>query len=266
MVNTAPRPHFTVLVLLEAADPLLAAKMRYWKMGLRGSHVTSWLLDRRVSWASADFDPLIDDAILAYRAFDSWEGTKQYMVDMLGNDTWKAAGQLMEFTYPAPADPTSISPEGYTVLRAEECFPYALHGLGGPRAWDGPLRHSLVAARNSVMSELVKDWDASVLDWYDWTPLDNWRLNQSAKFGQVVGGDFSEDQWILGRMPYRMPVPGLYMSNGVWPVGLSWMAAGYNAAQVVAEDLGVRDQAWWKARPFEWYEHNLPRLLSPDSS
>ena len=58
------------------------------------------------------------------------------MVDMLGNDTGKAAGQLMEFTYPAPADPTSISPEGYTVLRAEECFPYALHGLGGPRAWD----------------------------------------------------------------------------------------------------------------------------------
>ena len=124
---------------LESADPLLTAKMRYWKMGLRGSHVTSWLLDRRLSWKSADFDPLIDEAILVYRAFDSWEGTKQYLVDMLGNDTWKAAGQLMEFTYPAPADPTSTSPEGYTVLRAEECFPYALHGLGGPRSWDGPL-------------------------------------------------------------------------------------------------------------------------------
>ena len=133
---------------MESADPLLAAKMRYWKMGLRGSHVTSWLLDRRLSWQSADFDPLIDEAILVYRAFDSWEGTKQYLVDMLGNDTWKVSGQLMEFTYPAPADPTSASPEGHTVLRAEECFPYALHGLGGPRAWDGPLRHELVAARN----------------------------------------------------------------------------------------------------------------------
>jgi phytoene dehydrogenase-like protein len=250
--------------VLEAADPLLAAKMRYWQMGLRGSHVTSWLLDRRVSWASAAFDPLIDDAILVYRAFDSWEGTKQYLVDMLGNDTWKASGQLMEFTYPAPADPTSTSPEGYTVLRAEECFPYALHGLGGPRAWDGPLRHELVAARNAIMSQLVRDWDSHVLDYYDWTPLDNWRLNRSAKFGQVVGGDFTEDQWILGRMPYRMPVPGLYMSNGVWPVGLSWMAAGYNAAQVVAADAGVRDQPWWVSRPCEWYEHNLPRLLARD--
>jgi len=251
---------------IESADPLLAAKMRYWQMGLRGSHVTSWLLDRRLSWRSAGFDPLIDEAILVYRAFDSWDGTKRYLVDMLGNDTWKAAGQLMEFTYPAPADPTSASPEGHTVLRAEECFPYALHGLGGPQAWDGPLRHELVAARNAVMSQLVRDWDGSVLDYYDWTPLDNWRLNRSARFGQVVGGDFTEDQWILGRMPYRMPIGGLYMSNGVWPVGLSWMAAGYNAAQVVAADAGVRDQPWWNARPCEWYLRNLPGLLARDAA
>jgi len=251
---------------MESADPLLAAKMRYWKMGLRGSHVTSWLLDRRLSWRSADFDPLIDEAILVYRAFDSWEGTKQYLVDMLGNDTWKVSGQLMEFTYPAPADPTSASPEGHTVLRAEECFPYALHGLGGPRSWDGPLRHELVAARNAIVSQLVRDWDASVLDYYDWTPLDNWRLNRSARFGQVVGGDFTEDQWILGRMPYRMPIAGLYMSNGVWPVGLSWMAAGYNAAQVVAADAGVRDQPWWTSRPCEWYSRNLPSLLARDTA
>ena len=251
--------------VIHRADPLLAAKMRYWKMGLRGSHVTSWLLDRRISWKSAAFDPLIDDAILVYRAFDSWDGTKQYMVDMLGNDTRRAAGQLMEFTYPAPADPTSVSPEGHTILRAEECFPYALHGFGGPEAWDGPLRRELLAIRNSVLAELVRDWDDAVLDSYDWTPLDNWRLNRSAKFGQVVGGDFAEDQWILGRLPYRMPVPGLYMSNGVWPVGLSWMAAGYNAAQVVAADAGVRQQDWWRSRPCEWYSGNLQRLLSRDT-
>ena len=221
-------------------DPRLGAKMRHWKMGLRGSHVTSWLLDRRIDWGSSGFDPLINEAILVYRAFDSWEGTKRYMVDMLGNDTWKAAGQLMEFTYYAPADPTSVSPEGHNILRAEECFPYPLHGLGGPEAWDGDIRHELLKARNETMAELVPDWEEMVLDQYEWTPLDNWRLNRAAKFGQVVGGDFSEDQWILDRMPYRMPLGGLYMSNGVWPVGLSWMAAGYNAAQTVAEDAGVR--------------------------
>ena len=248
---------------VSAADARLAAKMRGWKMGLRGSHVTSWLLERRIEWASAAFDPLINDAILVYRAFDSWEGTKRYMVDMLGNDTWKASGQLMEFTYPAPADPTSVSPAGHNILRAEECFPFALHGLGGPEAWDGPLRRELLAARNEIMAELIPAWGEIVLDQYEWTPLDNWRANRAARFGQVVGGDFSEDQWILDRMPYRMPFRGLYMSNGVWPVGLSWMAAGYNAAQVVAEDAGVRNQPWWKARPVQWYARNLDHLLAP---
>jgi phytoene dehydrogenase-like protein len=248
---------------LTGVDARLEAKMRHWKMGLRGSHVTSWLLDRRIDWGSSAFDSLINDAILVYRAFDSWEGTKRYMVDMLGNDTWKAAGQLMEFTYYAPADPTSVSPEGHNVLRAEECFPYALHGLGGPEAWDGDIRRELLRARNRTMTELIPSWDEMVLDQYEWTPLDNWRLNRAAKFGQVVGGDFSEDQWILDRMPYRMPVEGLYMSNGVWPVGLSWMAAGYNAAQTIAEDAGVRGQSWWSSRPCEWYLRNLDRLLTP---
>ena len=248
---------------VSTADVRLGAKMRHWKMGLRGSHVTSWLLDRRIDWGSSDFDPLINEAILVYRAFDSWEGTKRYLVDMLGNDTWRAAGQLMEFTYYAPADPTSVSPDGHTILRAEECFPYPLHGLGGPEAWDGTIRHELLRARNEVMAELIPGFGDMVLDHYEWTPLDNWRLNRAAKFGQVVGGDFSEDQWVLDRMPYRMPLGGLYMSNGVWPVGLSWMAAGYNAAQVIAEDAGVRDRSWWRARPCEGYLRNLDRLMEP---
>jgi hypothetical protein len=49
----------------------------------------------------------------------------------------------------------------------------------------------------------------------------------------------------------------------VWPLGLSWMAAGYKAAQVLAEDAGVRNQRWWSARPVEWYTENLERLTAP---
>ena len=101
---------------------------------------------------------------------------------------------------------------------------------------------------------------------FQWTPIDIWRVNPAAVYGQVLGGDFSEDQWILDRMPYRMPIRGLYMSNSVWPLGLSWMAAGYNAAQVVAEDFGVRHQAWWRHRPVAWFLENIERLLEPLST
>ena len=90
------------------------------------------------------------------------------------------------------------------------------------------------------MESIAPGFKDRIIDAYQWTPIDIWRLNPAAVYGQVLGGDFSEDQWILDRMPYRMPIAGLYMSNSVWPLGLTWMAAGYNAAQVVAEDLGVR--------------------------
>jgi hypothetical protein len=71
------------------------------------------------------------------------------------------------------------------------------------------------------------------------TPLDYWRLNPAARHGNPVGGDFVEGQWLGERLPYRSGIPGLYLSNSVWPTALSWMAPGYNAARAVAEDLGV---------------------------
>jgi phytoene dehydrogenase-like protein len=81
------------------------------------------------------------------------------------------------------------------------------------------------------------------------TPLDYWRGNPAARHGNPVGGDFVVGQWLGERLPYRTGIPGLYASNSVWPTSLSWMAPGYNAACAVAEDLGVRDAAWWSAPP-----------------
>jgi beta-carotene ketolase (CrtO type) len=84
------------------------------------------------------------------------------------------------------------------------------------------------------------------------TPLDFWRGNPAATHGNPIGGDFVRGQWIADRLPYRAPVPQLYLSNAVWPPALSWLAAGYNAACVVAGDLGIRDQPWWRAEPGAW--------------
>jgi phytoene dehydrogenase-like protein len=85
------------------------------------------------------------------------------------------------------------------------------------------------------------------------TPVDFWRSNPSATHGNPIGGDFVGGQWIADRLPYRTPVDRLYLSNGVWPPALSWLAAGYNAATVVAEDLGIRDQPWWRHEPASWF-------------
>jgi phytoene dehydrogenase-like protein len=90
------------------------------------------------------------------------------------------------------------------------------------------------------------------------TPLDFWRSNAAATHGNPIGGDFVRGQWIEDRLPYRSPVDRLYLSNGVWPPALSWLAAGYNAATVVAEELGIRDQPWWRHDPLDWFAAQAP--------
>lgn len=248
---------------LRAVDARLATKMKHWKMDERGSTVSSWLIEGEIPWGSVDFDPLITRAHLMYRAYDSWEGAKDYVMAMINNDTWGAFGNMIEILDYGQCDPNAVSPEGYRVVRGEEAIPYPLRREGGPEAWDGPIRDEMLLRRTEVMDAIAPGFKDRVIEAYTWTPIDIWRVNQAAVMGQVLGGDFSEDQWILDRMPYRMPIGHLYMSNGVWPLGLSWMAAGYNAAQVVAEDVGVRNQAWWTHRPVAWFLSNIGRLLEP---
>jgi phytoene dehydrogenase-like protein len=248
---------------MSSVDSRLATKMKYWRMDERGSTVTSWLIDGRMPWGSSDFDPLVDRAHLMYRAYDSWSAAKDYVVAMINNDTWSAFGNMIEILDYGQVDPNAVSPEGHRVIRGEEAIPYPLRREGGPEAWDGPIRDEMLRRRHGVMDSIAPGFSERVIDAYQWTPVDIWRTNQAAVFGQVLGGDFSEDQWILDRMPYKMPVRSLYMSNSVWPLGLTWMAAGYNAAQAVAEDLGVRNQPWWSARPVAWFLDNIAELLEP---
>jgi phytoene dehydrogenase-like protein len=91
------------------------------------------------------------------------------------------------------------------------------------------------------------------------TPRDFWRSNAAATHGNPIGGDFVGGQWIEDRLPYRSPVPQLYLSNAVWPPALSWLAAGYNAACVVADDLGIREQPWWRHEPGSWFADRAAR-------
>lgn len=248
---------------MRAFDSKLASKMKHWKTDERGSTVTSWYIDGEMPWGSLDFDPLVGRAHLMYRAFDSWEAAKQHLFALQNNDFWGSFGNLIEILDYGNCDPNAVSPTGQRIIRGEEALPFPLRGMGGPEAWDGPLRDELLQKRHDVMESIAPGFKSRILDAYQWTPVDIWRGNQTAVAGQVLGGDFSEDQWILDRMPYRLPIEGLYMSNSVWPLGLTWMAAGYNTASVVAEVLGVRNQPWWKARPVAWFLQNIERLLTP---
>jgi phytoene dehydrogenase-like protein len=71
-----------------------------------------------------------------------------------------------------------------------------------------------------------------------------------------------QDQ-VLDRRPfpgvdrYRWPLPGLYLCGGAThPGGNITGLPGYNAAQVIAGDVGVR--AWWNPEDLEARWRALP--------
>ncbi len=248
--------------VIRKADPHLAAKMKDWDMASRSSSATTWILDGFPNWGSREWDPDVDKSHFFYgTAWETWEGVIKWYEAKKNNDMEGSIGRFLEIVVPAVLDSSQMSPEGYVSVRAEEVLPFWFGEEGSdPERWDDE-KDSMLKNRTEFMERLAPGFEGQILETSNSTPLDIWRLNSAAIYGNSIGGSLTADQWMLGRMPYRMPVEGLYCCNGVWPGSLTTMATGYNAACVVAEDMGIRKQLWWTHRPMEWFRKNISRLL-----
>jgi len=248
--------------VIRKADPALADKMKGWDMHSRVSSATTWIVDGFPKWKSREWDPDIEKAHFFYGvSWDSWDGVKKWYEAKKKMDVWGAFGGQLEIVIPALLDPSQMSPEGYISVRVEEAHPFWFGQEGaGAEKWDEE-KDTMLERRTEFMDRLAPGFAKQVLETCHSTPLDVWRFNPAAVYGNSKGGSFSADQWMFDRMPYRMPIEGLYSSSGVWPCSMTTMATGYNAACIVAEDLGIRKQSWWTHRPAEWFRKNLKRLL-----
>ena len=215
-----------------------AAKMRHWKMGLQRlpRHLVG--CRRAVRWGSEDVrsaDRRGHPGLPRLRFLGGYQAVhREHARERHAAGVRPADGVHLPRRRP---DPFSVSPGVTRSCAAEECFPYALHGLGGPGAWDRPLRaRNWLAARAAVPGRAGHRtgtrpcWIATT--GRRWTTGGS-RLapRGSARSSAATSRRTSGSS---GACPTACRCRGLYMSNGVWPVGLSWMAAGYNAAQVVA--------------------------------
>jgi phytoene dehydrogenase-like protein len=147
---------------------------------------------------------------------------------------------------PTLFDPSQAPPGGHTAFMWEK-LPYALGG--DPKNWD--------TAREEHGRALLECWarfapnlaDGAVLDWFARSPLDTERTLPNMRSGDLLVGSFAHGQVgserpFPGAGQYRTPVPGLYLCGGsTHPGGNITGLCGYNAAAVVAADLGVR--RWW---------------------
>jgi phytoene dehydrogenase-like protein len=153
------------------------------------------------------------------------------------------------------ADPTQ-SPEGQYMVMSWANVPYKLPQHGGAEKWD-EIREDYGNKVDRLLAEYNPGMLDSVVARYCNSPLDYYRKNPSQVMGSTTSGATSLE-WFGTARPFpgcgapRTPFGNLYLSNSIWPFGTTNLGAGYVAASIVAEDLGVREgQDWWRHKALE---------------
>jgi len=202
-------------------------------------------MDRLPEYHAASFDPDVNRAWVVNLGYGS--------PDEL-NEEWRQirAGKLPD---PKPNaavnslyDPTD-APEGYYTGLLRQFAPFDVNGCGAGE-WDSVGRwygERCMAAWQRFAPNLTED---AYVDWAPFTPLDIER-----KMPNMVRGDWMMGEISLANMldqrplpelgQYRTPIEGLYMGGSTQhPHGFITFGPGYNALQVMAEDLGI--DPWWR--------------------
>ncbi len=151
---------------------------------------------------------------------------------------------------PTLFDP-SQAPAGRHTAFMWEKLPYALDGA--PANWDRARK-----AHGKVMLELWRrhapNLEGAVIDAFTRSPLDIERSLPNMRHGDLLVGGFANDQIgfnrpFAGAGQYRAHLKNLYLcGSSSHPGGNVTGLPGYNAAQVVLADLGLK--AAWAPPPF----------------
>jgi len=152
---------------------------------------------------------------------------------------------------PTRLDP-SQAPPGYATAFAWAFVP---NGPAAMARWEGPERLRYAERVLERWAEYAPGLQEEILAIAVHTPLDTERLIPSMVRGDRHHGSYhphnfwaSRPHPALGR--YRTPIEGLYLcGSGSFPGGSFTGQPGYNAATIIAQDLGV--PLWWRPRSAE---------------
>ena len=148
---------------------------------------------------------------------------------------------------PTLFDPTQ-APEGKHTAFMWEKLPYALRGSASN--WDREKEGHARRMLNLWQGYAPNLASGAVIDWFCRSPIDTERTLPNMRYGDLLVGSFANGQTgynrpFAGAGQYRSPVEGLYLCGGsTHPGGNITGLCGYNAASVVASDLGL--PLWWQ--------------------
>ena len=245
-VASGLNPQQTFLDLLDAdavAAPVReqAAAFKYNK--LAPLFALNLALNEPPRYTAAEHRPELNRAFMVILGL---ERMSQFSEMVTANECGQFPPTIMWGACPTLFDPSQAPPGRHTAFMWEK-MPYALHG--DAQNWDREKE-----AHGKVMLDLWSRFApnlaaGAVLDAFTRSPLDTERTLPNMRGGDLLVGSLADGQIgynrpFAGAGEYRTPLAGLYLCGAsTHPGGNITGLCGYNAAAVVAADLGL--PMWW---------------------
>lgn len=142
----------------------------------------------------------------------------------------------------------SQAPAGHHTAGFWQFAPYNLSD-GKPDGWD-EIKYDYMEHCLARWREFAPNMnDHNIVHKFTYTPLDTVRTLPNMIQGDAHMGGYGDGQTGLGRMPNKTPIAKLYLSGSCChPGGAITFGAGYNAVNVIAEELRIK--RWWTKPSF----------------
>ncbi|HUU64171.1 MAG TPA: NAD(P)/FAD-dependent oxidoreductase [Dehalococcoidia bacterium] len=245
--STDPLTTFTKLIPEDVMAPISigcveTAKQWEWEhWSLFGLHLA---LKERPQFVAADFDPAVNEAFMKIIGYDSPEDFLAHL-NGSGKGELGTAGHITVTSDVDPLQaPLDVQP-GVATLRFESLVPYEPN----EGKWD-----DIAASYGDRLLARIQEYAPNVDRTRIIRRYDNSPAYIEQKFANMVRGSFKHGAYDATQMGYmrpniecsgyRTPVKNLYLCGAsTYPGGMVLLGGGYNAARVVAEDLGI--EPWW---------------------
>ena len=221
------------------------AKAKHFKHDVIPAFSPHLALNEAVQWKAARDNPDIQKCPVIAFGFETTADIRKYVYD-IGEGTLPSPGGhiVLSTIY----DSTQAPPGKHTAV----IWQYAPYKKKNGKAlkWDELKENygkQVIGKVSGYANNLTGD---NILGQYLYSPLDVERDQKGMPEGGFVLGEPCPSQLgifrpFAGWAHYRMPIKNFYLANAsAHPQGGITCAAGYNAAGIIAEDLGLKK--WWE--------------------
>ncbi len=240
---------------LDVLDPDLTEAVKCWQWEEISHYVLNIVMDTEPAWSAADADPDADAAMIQVVGLESSDDLL-LQFDAVKKGKLPSFGHVTAVTrFDGSQRPSAIAryhledeapPKWLHVIRFETIAPYDAEG----RDWEQLKDEYADQAMELIRDHAPNMKEARQIRRYAYPPTYIEMKFPNMKRGSIKHGEYLSTQMGYFRpnylcSQYRTPINGLYMGGAsTYPGGMVLLGSGYNAAGVIAEDLGVKP--WWQ--------------------